>query len=80
MNQQITFESALAELEKIVERLQRPELALDEAVTLFRRGTELAEVTEGLLGDAELQVQQLSQAVRERFAEYAADDGENDEL
>lgn len=74
MNQAIRFEQALGEMEKVVERLQRPELPLDEAVALYRRGTELAELTESLLTEAELQVQQLSHAVRERFAEYAAED------
>jgi exodeoxyribonuclease VII small subunit len=66
------FEQALADLEKIVERLQRPDLPLDEAVALYRRGTELAQLSESLLAQAELQVQQLTEAVRERFVEYAA--------
>lgn len=78
MNESLRFEQALSELERVVERLQRPEIPLDEAVALFRRGTELAQMTEELLSAAELQVQQLSQAVRERFVEYAAD-GESDE-
>ncbi len=76
MNETVRFEEALAELEKIVDRLQRPDIPLDEAVALFRRGTELAETTETLLSEAEIQVQQLTQAVRERFVEYA---GEADE-
>ena len=74
MNESLRFEQALAELERVVERLQRPEIPLDEAVALFRRGTELAQMTEDLLSAAELQVQQLSQAVRERFVEYAAEE------
>jgi exodeoxyribonuclease VII small subunit len=73
MNESPRFEQALAELEQVVERLQRPEIPLDEAVALFRRGTELAHATEELLSAAELQVQQLSHAVRERFVEYATE-------
>jgi exodeoxyribonuclease VII small subunit len=73
------FEQALADLEKIVERLQRPDLPLDEAVALYRQGTELAQLSECLLAQAELQVQQLTEAVRERFVEYAADAEDEDE-
>lgn len=74
MTEQIDFEKALAELERVVERLQRPDVPLDEAVALYRRGTELAQRTEEILSHAELQVQELTQAVRERFAEYTAVD------
>ena len=73
------FETALAELEAVVERLQRPDIALSEAVALYRRGTELAEKTESLLSTAELQVQQLTHAVRERFVEYAMEEGADEE-
>ena len=75
----LSAERPLAELEAVVERLQRPDVPLDEAVKLYRRGTELAQQTEALLADAELQVQQLSQAVRERFEEYAAEDPAEDD-
>jgi exodeoxyribonuclease VII small subunit len=71
MTQESTFEQALAELESVVERLQRPDLPLDEALALYRRGTELAARSESLLSAAELQVQQLTRAVQERFEEYA---------
>lgn len=68
-----TFEGAIAELESIVEHLQSPELSLDMALTLFRRGTELAAECETLLSGAELQVQQLTHAVREHLEEYRAE-------
>ncbi|HZU11646.1 MAG TPA: exodeoxyribonuclease VII small subunit [Chloroflexota bacterium] len=71
---ELNFEQALAELEKVVERLQQPDVPLEEAIALYRRGTELAQRSESLLGDAELQVQQLTQAVRERFTEYAVEE------
>ncbi len=66
------FERALSELEAVVERLQQPDVPLDEALALFRRGTELAQQSEALLSKAEVQVQQLTRAVQERFAEYSA--------
>lgn len=77
MSEELSFEQALAELESVVEKLQRPDLPLDEAVTLYRRGTELAAQAEGLLSEAELQVQQLNQAVRERFGEYSSETDQN---
>ncbi|MBV9279467.1 MAG: exodeoxyribonuclease VII small subunit [Chloroflexi bacterium] len=73
----LDFEQALAELEAVVERLQRPDIPLQEAVALYRRGTELAARSEALLSQAELQVQQLTRAVQERFAEYGALDEES---
>jgi exodeoxyribonuclease VII small subunit len=80
MSDQPTFEQALAELQIVVERLQRPDVPLDEAVALYRRGSELAQYTEGLLSAAELQVQTLTNAVQERFAEYTVEpDWDEDE-
>lgn len=73
------FERILGELEGIVERLQRPDLPLQDAIALYRRGTELAQLAETLLGSAELQVQQLTRAVQERFAEYTPDNTDEDE-
>jgi exodeoxyribonuclease VII small subunit len=68
----IDFEQALTELEAVVEQLQRPDIPLDRAVALYRRGTELAQQSEELLSAAELQVQLLTQAVQERFTAYSA--------
>jgi exodeoxyribonuclease VII small subunit len=75
MMEQLTFEEALRKLEDIVEKLQHPDLPLDEAVSLYRQGTELAQHSEELLSNAELQVQQLTHAVQERFAGYATESG-----
>jgi exodeoxyribonuclease VII small subunit len=74
MSEEPKFEQLLAELERIVQQLLQPELPLDQAVALYRRGTEIATQSETLLSAAELQVQSLTDAVQERFAEYAVDD------
>lgn len=74
MTESLNFEQALAELETVVKQLQRPEVPLDQAVALYRRGTELAQQSEELLSAAELQVQKLTEAVQERFAEYSVDE------
>jgi exodeoxyribonuclease VII small subunit len=73
VTQDPSFEQALTDLQAIVEQLQRPDVPLDQAVALYRRGTELAQHTEELLARAELQVQQLTEAVQERFAQYTVD-------
>lgn len=77
------FEESLARLETIVERLQRDDVPLDEAVELFREGTELTARCDELLTGAELRIQQLTTAVHERFAAYEtepfdAEDGEGE--
>jgi exodeoxyribonuclease VII small subunit len=41
MNEELTFETAQRELEQIVERLERGEASLDEAIALWERGEEL---------------------------------------
>jgi exodeoxyribonuclease VII small subunit len=47
------FERALEELEKIVARLEREEVTLDDSVRLFKEGRELAARCERLLADAQ---------------------------
>jgi exodeoxyribonuclease VII small subunit len=74
VTESLNFEQALTELETVVKQLQRPEVPLDQAVALYRRGTELAQKSEELLSGAELQVQKLTEAVQERFAEYSVDE------
>ncbi len=69
----VDFEKAIAELEALVERLQKPDLSLRDAIALYRRGTELAQSCEAALSEADLQVQQLTRAVHERFEGYASD-------
>ena len=79
MTEALDFERAVVELESIVERLQRPDLPLADAISLYRKGTELADRSEALLSAAELQVQQLTKAVQERFADYVAEPEEDPE-
>ena len=69
---ELPFEESLARLEKIVERLQRDDVPLDEAVALYNEGTQLTARCDELLTGAELRIQQLNQAVHERFASYEA--------
>lgn len=58
-----TFEQALAELEEIVQKLERGEAGLDESLKLFERGTGALRRCYELLGKAEKKVQTLSKGL-----------------
>jgi exodeoxyribonuclease VII small subunit len=54
-----TFEKALAELEKIVARMESGELALEEALATHKRGVELARFCQQKLEAAQQQIKVL---------------------
>jgi exodeoxyribonuclease VII small subunit len=53
------FEEALAELEKLVERLERGDLPLEEALKTFERGVELTRHCQTSLKSAQQKVEIL---------------------
>jgi exodeoxyribonuclease VII small subunit len=53
------FEAALAELEALVEQLERGELSLEHSLRDFERGVQLARSCQLAIKGAELKVQQL---------------------
>jgi exodeoxyribonuclease VII small subunit len=53
------FEQALAELEALVERLERGDLPLDDALKTFERGVELTRHCQGSLKAAQQRVEIL---------------------
>jgi len=53
------FEQALAELESLVERLERGDMPLDEALKTFERGVELTRHCQGALKAAQQRVEIL---------------------
>lgn len=55
-----TFEQAQAELEQIVERLERGQAPLDEALKLWERGEELYALCRTTLDAAEGRVEELA--------------------
>lgn len=55
-----SFEKLFSELEETVAKLEAGDLALDEALALFQRGTELAKKCAEMLDRAELRVKELS--------------------
>jgi exodeoxyribonuclease VII small subunit len=59
-NENLTFEQAYSELEKIVETLESNQGALEENMKLFERGQFLAQYCAKMLDTAELKIRQLS--------------------
>jgi exodeoxyribonuclease VII small subunit len=55
-----TFEELQRELEEIVTRLERGDVAVDEAIELFRRGEEVYKACVARLQGAELRIEELS--------------------
>jgi exodeoxyribonuclease VII small subunit len=58
---ELTFETAQKELEAIVERLERGEADLDEAIALWERGEELLRFCLTRLETAEGKIEELAQ-------------------
>ncbi len=59
MSTEISFEDAQHELEQIVERLERGEAGLDEAIRLWERGEELYKLCVGKLDAAQGKIEEL---------------------
>jgi exodeoxyribonuclease VII small subunit len=74
-----SFEAALAELEKIVARMESGELSLEEALATHKRGLELAKYCQQKLEAAQQQVKVLEGDVLKPLAEAARPDEESRE-
>lgn len=57
--QRPTFEGALERLKEINERFEKGELTLEEAIRLYREGSELADACEKQLSEAERVVKKV---------------------
>lgn len=55
----LSFETALGQLEAIVESMESGEVPLAELLAKFEEGTKLLKVCESRLKDAELKIEQL---------------------
>ena len=69
-----SFETALAELEQLVERMESGELPLQESLAAYKRGAELLAYCQSALKDAQHQVQVLEKGMLQPFAADDADD------
>lgn len=57
---EMTFEEAFAELERIVSELEGGQLTLEESLRLFERGQTLAATCSRKLDEAELKVEEIT--------------------
>ena len=57
---QLTYEAAFAELQRVIAALEGEQRSLDEATSLYERGQALAKRCGELLDKAELKVRQLT--------------------
>jgi exodeoxyribonuclease VII small subunit len=62
-----TFESALAELEKIVASMEDGQLPLEESIAAYRRGAQLLQFCQTALNDAGQQVKILEAGLLKDF-------------
>lgn len=67
-DQSPTFESALIELENIVERMEGGQLSLEHSLTAYRRGAELLKFCQAQLADAQQQVKVLEAGTLKKLA------------
>ena len=79
-----SFEEQLAELEKLVDQLERGDLTLEQSVSLFERGVHLSNACKDQLAKAESRIQVLLDperkgAVRVEELALAVDEGESEE-
>lgn len=58
-----TFESALSQLEKIVQELENPELPLEKALKVFEQGVQLSKFCSKKLDETENRVRLLMQDI-----------------
>ena len=64
-----TFEGALAELEEIIEQLEKPDLTLDKSLELFEKGILLIRTCDAHLKKAQGKVAELLKGENGEFAE-----------
>ena len=59
MSDERSFEELQRELEDVVARLERGDVAVDDAIALYKRGEELYRECVGRLQQAELRIEEL---------------------
>lgn len=72
------FESAIAELERIVKQLEEGDLPLDRSLALFERGVTLSRYCHDQLTTAERRIEQLSERGELQNAAHLIDPADTD--
>lgn len=71
----VDFEKTMQELEKLVERMEKGDLSLEDSLRDFERGVELTRMCQSALRDAEQKVQiLLKDAGKDTLTSFAEDD------
>ncbi len=78
MTKKTTFEGALAELDKIVDLIERGDLGLEDSIAKFEEGVNLAGKCAELLKTAETRVQKLVKRAEGAFDLVALEGTEED--
>ncbi len=71
----MSFEDALQELEGIVDKLERGDVALEQSIAIYERGAALKSHCEAQLKAAELKVEQIVQGAGGKSTTEPADFG-----
>jgi exodeoxyribonuclease VII small subunit len=56
---QVSFEEAMSQLEKIVDRLEEGDVPLEEAITIYKEGMDLSKLCQNKLKNVEEQLAQI---------------------
>jgi len=71
----VNFETALGELEGLVEKMEQGDLSLEASLAAFERGIQLTRTCQDALSQAEQKVEQLlKQGGDEQLAQFDRDD------
>jgi exodeoxyribonuclease VII small subunit len=74
--QPLGFETAMAELERIVAEMESGQLTLEQSLAAYQRGAELLKFCQSALADAQQQVQILENGTLQTFNNPDAQDDE----
>ena len=72
---EMPFEKALAELESIVDQLEKGAVSLDNSIRLYERGEKLKKRCDALLRNAEMRIEKITLAADGKPAGVAPLDG-----
>lgn len=59
-----SFEDSFSRLEKILERLESEDCALDETISLYEEGMKLTKMCYDKLGNAELRIKEINKSLK----------------
>lgn len=59
MSKSPTFEHQLAELSAIIEKMEQPDVGLEESLKLYEQGVQLTRTCQKIIDDAETRIKQL---------------------